>query len=50
MLMLLTVSAVAMIAIAYLGYHSGEVNLTTRIFNQLTSREGLEGLPDPSLF
>ncbi|MGA0888847.1 MAG: adenylate/guanylate cyclase domain-containing protein [bacterium] len=26
-----------MIAIAYLGYHSGEVNLTTRIFNQLTS-------------
>jgi class 3 adenylate cyclase len=37
MLMLLTVSAVAMIAIAYLGYHSGEVNLTTRIFNQLTS-------------
>jgi len=37
MLMLLSVSAVAMIAIAYLGYHSGEVNLTTRIFNQLTS-------------
>ena len=37
MLMLLSVSAAAMVAIAYLGYHSGEVNLTTRIFNQLTS-------------
>jgi len=37
MLMLLSVSACAMVAIAYLGYHSGEVNLTTRIFNQLTS-------------
>ena len=37
MLMLLSVSTVAMLAIAYLGYHSGEMNLTTRIFNQLTS-------------
>lgn len=37
MLMLLALSAVAMIAIAYPGYHSGEVNLTTRIFNQISS-------------
>ena len=37
MLMLLSVSAAAMFAIAYLGYHSGEANLTTRIFDQLTS-------------
>jgi hypothetical protein len=26
-----------MLVIAYLGYHSGEQNLTTRIFEQLTS-------------
>ena len=37
MLMLLSVGAAAMLAIAYLGYHSGEVNLTKRIFDQLTS-------------
>lgn len=32
MLMLISVSAAAMLVIAYLGYHSGELNLTTRIF------------------
>jgi hypothetical protein len=37
MLMLISVSAAAMLVIAYLGYHSGELNLTTRIFEQLTS-------------
>lgn len=37
MLMLISVSAAAMLVIAYLGYHSGEQNLTTRIFEQLTS-------------
>lgn len=37
MLMLLAVSTCAMLAIAILGYKSGETNLTTRIFNQLTS-------------
>ncbi|MDX2242658.1 MAG: adenylate/guanylate cyclase domain-containing protein [Leptolyngbyaceae cyanobacterium bins.302] len=37
MVMLLTVSVCAMFAIAYLCYHSGETNLTNRIFSQLTS-------------
>jgi len=37
MVMLLTVSVCAMFAIAYLCYHSGETNLTSRIFSQLTS-------------
>jgi class 3 adenylate cyclase len=37
MLMLLSVSLCAMLAIAYLCYHSGETNLTHRIFSQLTS-------------
>jgi class 3 adenylate cyclase len=37
MLMLISVSAAAMLVIAFLGYHSGELNLTTRIFQQLTS-------------
>jgi class 3 adenylate cyclase len=37
MLMLISVSAAAMVVIAYLGYHSGELNLTTRIFQQPTS-------------
>jgi class 3 adenylate cyclase len=37
MLMLISVSVAAMVVIAYLGYHSGELNLTTRIFQQLTS-------------
>lgn len=37
MLMLLSVGVSAMLAIAYFGYHSGEVHLTQRIFEQLTS-------------
>lgn len=37
MIMLLAVSVCAMFAIAYLCYHSGETNLTNRIFSQLTS-------------
>jgi len=37
MVMLLAVSVCAMFAIAYLCYHSGETNLTSRIFSQLTS-------------
>lgn len=37
MVMLLAVSVCAMFAIAYLCYHSGETNLTNRIFSQLTS-------------
>ena len=37
MLMLLVVSICSIIVISYLGYSSGQKNLTERIFNQLTS-------------
>ncbi len=36
-LMLLTVSGLSILVTAYLGYRSGQANLTERVFNQLTS-------------
>lgn len=35
--MLLTVSSVSILITAYLGYRSGKINLTNRVFSQLTS-------------
>ena len=35
--MLLTVSSISILVTAYLGYQSGQLNLTDRVFSQLTS-------------